>query len=392
MADDSFYASLPVVERFEDLADAGCYRPLPADWYVAVADIAGSTLAIAAGRYRAVNTVGVSAIAAVTNALKPTEVPYIFGGDGATVCVPNAGAEAARRALAGTVAMARQAFGLELRAGLVPVSWLLERGHEVLVARHRVSPHYEQCALHGGGAPAVEALLKSGDLPAIYRIDPDARAQPDYGGLECRWREIPSPAEETIAVIVQATAGAGQPLEVYRSVIREIEAVYGDADECRPVFEGGMRVTLSSVVLDHEARVQSWRRGFLGRVRYGLIQRARSALGWVFFATGARTGDTDWSRYRGDAVANTDFRKLDGSLRVILSGTVAQREALTGFLEELSASGEATYGIHVSHSSIMTCLVRQRQHEHVHFVDAAGGGYAAAAEQMKGGSRPATRA
>lgn len=382
-----FYASLPVVDRFEDLSDPTRYRPLPDGWFIAVADVAGSTRAIAAGRYKAVNTVGVSVIAGITNALRKTELPYIFSGDGATVCLPAPGADAARRALAGTVAMASESFDLELRAALVPVDWLREEGHEVLIARHRVSPDYHQAALQwalgGGGAPVAESLLKSGELPAAYRVDADPDQDPDYSGLECRWHEIPSRADETIAVIVQATEQAEEPLAVYRAVMEKIETVYGDAESCRPVFEDGMRVALSSSVLTHEARVRSWRRSALGRLWYAIVQRLQTALGWVFFATGLRTRSTDWSQYKGDAVANTDFRKLDGCLRLVLSGTVEQRQRLDAFLDGLRRSGDAVYGIHASDASIMTCLVRQRQDEHVHFVDAADGGYAAAAEQMK---------
>ena len=152
-----------------------------------------------------------------------------------------------------------------------------------------------------------------------------------------------------------------------------------------------MRITLSSSVLDHEARVRTWRHGWLGRVRYALVQRLQVVLGWLFFATGARTGDTDWSAYKGDAVANTDFRKFDGCLRLVLAGDANQRAALSAWLEARRNAGDLTFGIHVSDSAIMTCLVKQRQHEHVHFVDASGGGYAAAAAVMKKGRSDALR-
>lgn len=382
-----FYAQLQPVDSFEALCDAEAYRPLPDGWHLAVADVAGSTRAIAAGRYKAVNTVGVSVIAAVTNVLKPMVLPYVFGGDGAVVCVPAAGADPSRRALAATAAMARAAFDLELRVALVPVAWLRHRGHEVRIARHRVSPHYDQaalqCALHGGGAPLAEALLKSGGLPDEFVIEADATSDADYSGLECRWREIPSPSDETVAVIVQVRDGVGDPLAVYRAVIREIESAYGDAERCRPVTAERMRMTLSRFVLDHEARVRTWRAGSRMRLRYALLQRLQVVLGWMLFATGARTADTDWARYKPDAVANTDFRKLDGCLRLVLAGKPAQRARLTKALEARRAAGELAYGVHVSDAAIMTCLVTQRQHEHVHFVDAAGGGYAAAAKQMK---------
>ncbi len=276
---------------------------------------------------------------------------------------------------------------MELRTALVPVAFLRGLGHEVLVTRHRVSPHYDQCALqcalHGGGAPLAETLLKRGGLPPECYVGADADLEADYSGLECRWREIPSPSDETIAVIVQVSAGAAEPLATYRAVMREIEQIFGNADACRPVSKDGLKVTLSSFVLAHEARVRTWRESLGGRLRYALAQRLQVVLGWVLFATGARTSETDWSRYKGDAVANTDFRKFDGCLRLVLAGDASQRLQLAALLDARRRAGELTFGIHVSDSAIMTCLVRQRQYEHVHFVDASGGGYAAAAKQMK---------
>jgi hypothetical protein len=117
------------------------------------------------------------------------------------------------------------------------------------------------------------------------------------------------------------------------------------------------------------------------------LDRARLRLsvlvGWVLLRFGIRWGGTDWGAYKSDLVTNTDFRKFDGSLRLVLSGTAAQREELTRYLEERRAKGELAYGLHVAKSAVMTCLIEERQGAHFHFVDGAGGGYAAAALAMK---------
>ena len=42
------------------------------------------------------------------------------------------------------------------------------------------------------------------------------------------------------------------------------------------------------------------------------------------------------------------------------------------------------YGIQISDSALMTCMVFDRKDRHLHFVDGASGGYALAAKQMKG--------
>ena len=82
-AGEFFYRSVPRFERFADVADPACYRALPGDWLVGVADVVNSTGAIAGGRYKAVNIVGAGVICAVLNARGGEPFPFVFGGDGA---------------------------------------------------------------------------------------------------------------------------------------------------------------------------------------------------------------------------------------------------------------------------------------------------------------------
>lgn len=384
-----FYTAIPTVDGFEDLAHPDAYRPAPDDWYIACADIAGSTAAIAAGKYKAVNTVGVAAITGIRNVAKPLEVPYVFGGDGAVVLVPGHLHDAARAALAGTVAMAERGFGLQLRAAIVPVAWVRSKGHEVLVARQQVSEHYIQAALFGGGPEWVESELKAGGLPPDHVVAADPEADVDFRGLECRWREIPSPGGETVAVIVEAGPAARDRLTLFRWVMEQTREIYGDDAACRPVDGAGLRAALIGSEQSHESTVRDWRdrafRRFTGRVR----QRLWVAAGWLLIKLGIPVGDFEWSSYRRELIANTDFRKFDGALRFVLSGTPAQRSRLEAFLDNLAEGNVAQYGVHVASGALMTCLIDERQGSHFHFVDAAGGGYAAAAAAMKKRRGPA---
>src|SRR3990172_5838607 len=97
------------------------------------------------------NMTGVAVIAAVSNLAKPIPIPQVFGGDGATLCIPADLVEPARQALIGVRNMAMQAFSLQLRVGIVPVPVIVMAGYRILVARHQVSAHYIQAAFTGGG-------------------------------------------------------------------------------------------------------------------------------------------------------------------------------------------------------------------------------------------------
>ena len=95
------------------------------------------------------------------------------------------------------------------------------------------------------------------------------------------------------------------------------------------------------------------------------------------------TSETDWGNYKEDLEAQTDYRKMDGTLRQVIAGTTDQRKQLEDYLQRECQRGRLVYGLDTSAEVMITCLVIQHEKEHVHFVDGAGGGYANAAKQLK---------
>jgi DUF3095 family protein len=380
-----FYEELPVFDDFAGITEPERYQPLPDDWHVVVTDVERSTAAIASGRYKEVNIVGAASITAVLNAVRPRKVPFVFGGDGATLGVPEEALGMVRPALLATKLMAAREFGLALRVGIVPVRQIRASGHEVLVARYRVSPDYVQAVFSGGGIAFAEACVKEPDQGRRYRIESgDVEPAGQFSGLECRWDDIPSPHGETITLVVRAVdRDLARRAAVYREVIDQVRRLYGEADVCRPVQREGMRLARSNRKLAMEVRVRSSGRSRLYRARYWLAQKLQMAVAYVAFPRNMTVGGVDWGRYQQEVVANTDCRKFDDLLRQVLSGTVSQREELTRFLEERFGRGELVYGLHAAPSALMTCLVFDRRGDHVHFVDGADGGYAMAALRMK---------
>ena len=75
----AFQSEIPEIDEFADVADASAYLPIPDGWLVGTSDVVNSTGAIAAGRYKSVNMVGASVIAAVRNAISSTGIPFVFG-------------------------------------------------------------------------------------------------------------------------------------------------------------------------------------------------------------------------------------------------------------------------------------------------------------------------
>ena len=83
-----FYSQLPLLTDFRAISRAENFAPLPDDWHVVMSDVRDSTVAVQSGQYKNVNTVGAALITALLNAAGAIEIPFIFEGDGSTLCVP----------------------------------------------------------------------------------------------------------------------------------------------------------------------------------------------------------------------------------------------------------------------------------------------------------------
>jgi hypothetical protein len=83
-------------------------------------------------------------------------------------------------------------------------------------------------------------------------------------------------------------------------------------------------------------------------------------------------------------VENSDFRKYDDGLRMILDCTLELENALTQRLARAASTGIVRYGLHRQDAAMMTCFTPSAlRSDHVHFIDGARGGYASAATALK---------
>jgi hypothetical protein len=386
-ASANFYANLPVLGSFDAVTEPGNFSPLPADWHVATCDVRNSTLAVQAGNYKHVNTVGASAVTAMLNAAGTLEIPFIFEGDGSAFCVPPQLLEDAKAALVKTQEMAQNSFGLELRVATVPVTTIRKAGLDILVARVRVSENYIQAVFSGGGMAFADRYMKDAATAPLCEVRPGSvAAKGSLEGLECRWQDIPSRHGETVSVMVRALdPDAGKAAAIYREAIAKVHEIYGSDEACHPLTPPLMTLTpaLSARQLGNEVGVRAAGRGPFGKWLYLMRVRGFVVLGWFLMKFGLKTEFTDWSLYKGTLMKNTDVRKFNDVYRQILAGKPAQREALDAWLAERYAMRELVYGLHVTNRAHMTCLVFNYSGKHLHFIDGADGGLFLAAKQFK---------
>jgi hypothetical protein len=105
-------------------------------------------------------------------------------------------------------------------------------------------------------------------------------------------------------------------------------------------------------------------------------------IGYTLYRKLAESGNKVESYIR-DTVANSDYQKFDGMLRMVLDLSDEQYAQLDTLLTGRQERGEVFYGLHCADSALMTCMVFSRQDDHVHFIDGNDGGYAVAALQLK---------
>lgn len=375
--DDPFLAAIPAFSRFEGVADGDNYRPLPDTWTLATTDIVGSTQAIQAGRYKAVNMAGASMISALLNALGRRDLPFVFGGDGAVVAFPQVMAPVATTTLAATQAWVADELDLTLRAALIPMRDIRERGLDVRVALYRPSKDVSYAMFIGGGASWAEAEMKAGRyaVPAA-----PSGTRPDLSGLSCRWNPIKARHGDIVSII--ATPAPGGNMAAFQRLVSDVIAIAAQEERGgHPVPAEGPEFGISAAGMEAEARAMAPKGS---RLRSKLWILAQMLLSMGLLKTGLKLGRFDARRYVREVSENSDFRKFDDGLKMTVDLDDAGIRKIEERLRQGEADGVCRFGLHRQDSALMTCIVATPlEHDHIHFIDGAAGGYAMAAANLK---------
>jgi DUF3095 family protein len=372
-----FFAELKPLPDFDHMFEPGHYHDLPADWTLILTDVEGSTRAIEAGQYKSVNLIGASCIIAVQNALPDLDFPYIFGGDGATLTVPNSDATTAAKALSHIRAVSRQDFGLGLRIAVIRASEILDTGARLKVAKLRISDIQHLAQLAGDGWSKGEAWMKEREHE--FGLPEDHEADGDMSGLECRWSPLPARKKEILALIIQARRRGEAATRIYREILGEALT-----PDLKPISLTELRLGWPPPFLQHEAKMRA--KGALGRLTYLIKTYIVSLAHTLILVARGRRNITDPIPYLRELTENTDYLKFDEALRMIVDVSEEQKERILKKLDAHYRDGEIYFGHHSDPCALLTCYIRGPR-RHIHFIDAGGGGYAMAAKQLKAQKR-----
>lgn len=384
MANETFYRDLPAFNTFGDVCDEGNYHSVPEDWDVVITDVEGSTKAIEAGRYKDVNAAGVASIVVIRNAMRDVDIPFIFGGDGATLMTPSSRRDELYAALRGLRSRCKEAYDLDMRVGVVPVAKLIEAEKPVAVARYAASENVCFAMFRGDGMDAAESWVKDPARATEFQVEDAGEVFGNFDGFECRWRPIPSQHGVVASIIVKAlSTDAGERNETYRRILMEIGTIAKLPDEGRPVATKSLKLMSGKDCCETEAVLKTGSKE--SPEAQTELKRIRKMIrnGKILHATGISAGGYNPRRYKAELVANTDFRKFDNVLRMHLDLRRGQLDRLKTVLQSAEDAGQLVYGIHTAAETLMTCVVDSYQGSHAHFVDGAAGGYALAAKRIK---------
>ncbi len=380
MSTKYFYKDLPYLENILESTDLSLYKDVPIDWHVVVTDIKGSTVAIEEGRFKEVNFVSAATITAVLNIDKYTDLPFTFGGDGGTILIPPEFVNKVKSVLADTQRFCRREFGFHLRTAIIPVIDILREKRTIKVLKLKVASNYYQAIFNGEGLHYAEYLAKKDPKYSVVVKNIPFRA--NFSGIECIWQNIPSKSEEVVSLLIKPLVKDEYQKQVYNNVLRAIREIYGEREVRFPVSQDSIRIKTNLTKINLEARILAYQ-----------YNQSRSLLALQIFAKNLFSGLVyklnllikiiTFKPKKKIIIDAVDSEKLDDMLRMVITGTKAQRYKLRSYLEDKYRKGYLAYGIYVSDSVELTCVIFSRKGKQVYFMDGSNGGYSYAAKELK---------
>lgn len=359
----------------ELLCQSDVFHQIPEDWQIIVTDIKGSTNAVKSGLFEIVNLVATGSIIAALNiaAKTKTDLPFFFGGDGATLLAPPTLLAEIIAALEQHQKNVKQEFNIDLRVGSLPVSSVYKNGCELKIAKVRINALYTIPIVLGTGLYYAEKIIKLKDIGSQPPSSQSAAL--NLEGMECRWNKVspPKDTDEIVCLLISTTKESEQAL-IFKKILDKADEIYGSHKNRNPISLPRLQLNAGFHKIRAELKMRQPSIGFLEWIKT-----------WVYAVIGKYwyLKSKPGKKYLNELIQLSDIFVLDGRINMIISSRTAQRETLEIFLDYLESKGDILYGIHISQQSIISCYVRNRETNHIHFIDGSGGGYTQAAILLK---------
>lgn len=377
-----FYHEIPAFTEFSELSIKNYFRAVPEDWWVIITDIRGSTNAIKAGRYKEVNMIGAACITCIVNALGTYDFPFVFGGDGATMLLPPFELAQVKKELQLLQGLSASGFGLELRVGMVRLKDLYAKGAELFIGKYQLSPGNFLAQFKGSALTLAEEMIKK-NLGGEVLL-PVEETTPNLNGLSCRISPLKSKNGIVLTLLVRPqNQNMDHASEVIDGVLKRLhQTLNQNFLSAAPVDVERLHWALVPKTTAVELKFsQLFSVKLAAKMARRLLEIIVVNLSFRF---NFNIGEFSPKRYKAELVINSDFKKFDETLRMVLDCSIEQVKEIKEILNELYKSNLIFYGTHESSESLLTCIVQSATAgKHLHFVDGANGGYAMAALELK---------
>jgi len=160
----------------------------------------------------------------------------------------------------------------------------------------------------------------------------------------------------------------------YKKVLDRIDEIYGKQQARNPISTGRLKLQATLGRMNIEMRVKQGKFALWYLIENWLI----TLFGKLYFRY-----DKGGKYYLKRLVELSDTLTIDGKISTVITGTVQQRELLIASLNQMEQAGEIIFGWHTNKESVISCYVRDRIDQHIHFVDGSEGGYTRAAGMLK---------
>lgn len=379
MADKQFYKNLRPFKGtlIELLGDDTYFVDVPKSWHVVVVDILNSTSAVNAGNHHQVNLTATGAIISVLNAIRKVkrsnEIPYFFGGDGATFIVPSSLLNKIIHVLENYRIHIKRKIDLVLRVGEIPVSKLIESEVQLKIAKHRLTDKLSIPIVLGDGLKVAESIIKSSFKEEETTAFDETLL--NLEGMECRWDQILPDQQQTkvVCLLLDASLEKDQR-NVYKKVLAQMDEEFGKFENRQPIKSNNLKLDPNPTKVWEEMKIRltstswmyffkSWLKSNFGRIYLNLTSSGKQYLSQI------------------EQLSHTFM--LDGMINTVFTAEQKSIDRFIAYLDEMERDKKLIYGIHVTHASIMSCYVLDRRTTHSHFVDGTEGGYTSAAKMLK---------
>jgi Protein of unknown function (DUF3095) len=327
-----------------------------------------------AGEYKYVNMASALSLIAVINLNPNQKLPFIFGGDGITLLIPEIMLSNVQSVLSDNRDLIQKSFNFKLRVGCVSVKKIYEAGYELKIGKYQISSKYSQLIVIGNGIDYAEYLVKHHEESANYLIADNYKPyrKADYSGFSCPFKDFFSYKEEILSLIIKVKGNDFQSQRyIYQEIISKMEFIFGSLEECHPLSASKSQFRIGDIKTDKLKILTKRKSATKKKLSFKIKTIIEHIYIKILFSI---------LKIKKILINSSDYKKFDGSLKMTISCYTKERELFQVYLDNLRQEGKIYFGLHVSNRALVTCLIGNQE---VHLVDGADGGYALAAKQMK---------